>query len=185
MKRLLSLMAVALVALGLASCGGSKSESADTSAAPTTSSESGGGSSSGGTSSSGSGSGSEFCVAVGEVFQRHADAFQSVPSSPQLDPSNPQAAMQQMQEYGQKLLAPMQEIQQVAPPEVKSDIDALVAGFQALASADPQALATAGTQLQSAGQNFASYMATNCPGTNLSGLGGGGGTGSGTATGPN
>lgn len=178
MRRLLLITAVALVAVGLASCGGSKNESAETTATPTTAAANGGSGASGGSS------GSEFCVQVGEIFQRHGDAFKSVASAPQLDPSNPQAAMQQMQQYGQKLVAPMQEVQQIAPPDLKADVDALVAGFQALANADPQALATAGTQLQSAGQNFATYLATNCQNVNLSGLGGGAGAGTGTATGP-
>lgn len=180
MRRLLLITSVALAALGLAACGGSKTESADTTAAaaPATSAEPGGGG-----SAEPSAGGSEFCTQVGEIFQRHADALTSIAATPQLDPSNPQAAMAQMAEYGQKLVAPMQEIQQVAPPEVKSDVDALVSGFEALASGDPQALATASTQMQGAGQNFATYMSTNCPGTGLANLGSGG-AGTGTATGP-
>ncbi|MBX7160055.1 MAG: hypothetical protein K1X95_07170 [Acidimicrobiia bacterium] len=185
MRRLLVAMTIALTTIGLAACSSSKEASSegDTSAPASTAAPSSG-------SSTG---GSEFCQQVAQVGQQYAESFKSVQEPPKIDPTNPQAALTQTQEIGRKLAEPMQQIQAIAPPEIKSDVDALVSGFEALASGNPEALATAGTQMQQAGQNFAQYLAANCGGTNLGGLGttsgsssgSGTGSGTGTATGPN
>lgn len=178
MRRLIVITSIALVAIGLAACGNDKEASGtDTSAAPTTTGTSGGQGGNGATAA-----GSEFCQQVGQIGEQYADAFKSV-QQPQVDPSNPMAGMQQIQEVGQKLLEPMKQIQAIAPPEIKTDVDALVSGFEALASGSTEALATAGTQMGQAGTNFAQYLASNCAGTDLGGFGTGTGTGSGTGTG--
>lgn len=187
MRRLLIVATVAVAVVALASCSSNKDASGtDATAAPTTaaSGENQGG---GGATATGG----EFCQKVAQIGQQYADNFKSVQQQPQFNPTNPQAGMQQMQELGQKLLEPMQQIQASAPPEIKGDVDALVSGFQALASGSPEALATAGAQMGQAGTNFSQYLATNCTGTNLGGFAssgggndGGSGTSTGTATGP-
>ncbi|MFN8102866.1 MAG: hypothetical protein U0U69_00225 [Acidimicrobiia bacterium] len=188
MRKLLAVVALAFTVVGLGACSSTKEDhAAETSATPAAEGPETSGSAGTGASGATDASGlPEYCVKWGEIQGKYADAFKEAQQPPRLDPTNPQAAMQQIQDVGHKLLAPMQEFQAVAPAEIKADVDALVNGLQAMADASPEGLATAGPALTTAGTNVGQFLAAQCAGsaaTSTTAAGNGTGSGSGTATG--
>lgn len=180
MRKLLAVAALVVAVAGLTACSKSGDhDDAESTAAPTTASSEAGVDSGGALPA--------YCTKWNEIQTKYADTFKEVQAPPTLDPANPQATLQQLQSVGAKLLAPMQEFQAVAPPEIKSDVDALVSGLQALADANPEGIASAGAVMNTAGTNIGKFLGANCAASGAASstdTGAGAGTGTGTATGP-
>lgn len=191
MRKLLAVAALVVAVAGLTACSKSGDhDDAESTTPPTTAGSTVGSGGSGGSDSGGSGTNgalAEYCTKWNEIQTKYADTFKEVQAPPTLDPTNPQATLQQLQTVGAKLLAPMQEFQAVAPPEIKSDVDALVSGLQALADANPAGIASAGAAMNTAGTNIGKFLSAHCAASGSAtstDTGAGAGTGTGTATGP-
>lgn len=175
MRKILAAAALAITVAGLTACSSSGDhDDAESAAAPTTASPTEG--------SGATGPVPDVCTKWSDIQVKYADTFKEGQAQPTFDPANPEGSLQQMQSVGTKLLAPMQEFQAVAPPEIKADVDSLVDGLRAVADANPEALAAAGATMSTAGTNIARYLATNCAGSAAPSTTAAG-TGTGTVTG--